>query len=176
MWVALLFCVHIEDISWFSVGGPINIKKINIFFMLILKKKVDLVWVATETLRKFALLFHIYIRETNRLSLGDPKNIDWEDTHILMIWCGWLYFFMFMFKKEVYLVWVAQETFVKHVYFDDLVWVALLFHAHIEEINLFSVGGPRNIEKINIIWWFGVGGPTLLCWYWRNKLILYGWP
>ena len=85
VWVALLFCVHIEDISWFSVGGPINIKKINIFFMLILKKKVDLVWVATETLRKFALLFHIDIRETNRLSLGDQRNI--EKIHIFW-WFG----------------------------------------------------------------------------------------
>ena len=65
-----------------------------------------------------------------------------------MIWCGWLYFFMFMLKKEVDLVWVAQETLRKHMYFDDLVWVALLFHAHIEEISSFCVGGPRNIEKI----------------------------
>ena len=163
--------IHIEDISWFSVGGPINIKKINIFFMLILKKKVDLVWVATETLRKFALLFHIYIRETNRLSLGDPKNIDWEDTHILMIWCGWLYFFMFMLKKEVDLVWVAQETLRKLMYFNDLVWMALLFHAHIEEGSRFSLGGPRNIEKTHVFSWICVGGLISICSYWRNKLI-----
>ena len=42
---------------------------------------------------------------------------------------------MFMLKKEVDLVWVAHETLRKHMYFDDLVWVALLFHAHIEEIS-----------------------------------------
>ena len=44
-------------------------------------------------------------------------------------------FFMFMLKKEVDLVWVAQETLRKHMYFDDLVWVALLFYVHIEEIS-----------------------------------------
>ena len=38
----------------------------------------------------------------------------------------------------------------KHLYFDDMVWVALLFHVHIEEGSRFSMGGPRNIEKIHI--------------------------
>ena len=57
---------------------------------------------------------------------------------------------MFMLKKEVDLVWVARGTLRKHMYFDDLVWVALLFHVHIEEISLFSMDGPRNIDKINI--------------------------
>ena len=67
-----------------------------------------------------------------------------------MIWCGWPYFIMFIVKKQVDLEWVAQETSRKYINFDDLVWVALLFHAHIEEISRHSVGGPRNIEKIGI--------------------------
>ena len=57
---------------------------------------------------------------------------------------------MFIVKKQVDLEWVAQETLRKYMYFDDLVWVALLLHAHIEEISLFSVGGPKNIEKIHV--------------------------
>ena len=52
-----------------------------------------------------------------------------------MIWCGWPYFFMLLLKKEVDLGWGAQETMKKSIYFDDLVWVALLFHAQIEEIS-----------------------------------------
>ena len=66
-----------------------------------------------------------------------------------MIWCGWPYFFMFIVKKQVDLEWVAQETSRKYINFDDLVWVALLFHAHIEETSRFRVGGSRNIEKIH---------------------------
>ena len=54
---------------------------------------------------------------------------------------------MLILKKEVDLVWVAQETLRKSIYFDDLVWVALLFHAHIQEISRFSVGGSINIRK-----------------------------
>ena len=42
---------------------------------------------------------------------------------------------MLILKKEVDLLWVAQETLRKYMYFDDLVRVALLFHAHIEEIG-----------------------------------------
>ena len=54
--------------------------------------------------------------------------------------------------NQVDLVWVAQEMLEKHMYLDDLVWVAPLFAIHIEEISLFSMGGPRNIEKIHIFW------------------------
>ena len=57
---------------------------------------------------------------------------------------------MFILNKQLDSVWLAQEMLKKHVYFNDLVWMALLFHPHIEEISLFSVGGPRNIEKIHI--------------------------
>ena len=35
----------------------------------------------------------------------------------------------------------------KHLYFDDMVWVALLFHVHIEEGSRFSMGGPRLLRK-----------------------------
>ena len=54
---------------------------------------------------------------------------------------------MLILKKEVDLVWVAQETLRKSICFDDLVWVALLFHANIEEISRFSVAGSINIRK-----------------------------
>ena len=54
---------------------------------------------------------------------------------------------MFIVKKQVDLEWVAQETSRKYTYFDDLVWVALLLHAHIEEGSRFSVGGPRLLRK-----------------------------
>ena len=54
---------------------------------------------------------------------------------------------MLILKKEVDLVWVAQETLRKSIYFDDLVWVALLFHAHIKEIGRFSVACSINIRK-----------------------------
>ena len=47
-------------------------------------------------------------------------------------------------------MWVAQEILRKYTYFDDFMWLALLLYVHIEEISLFSVGGPRNIEKIHI--------------------------
>ena len=57
---------------------------------------------------------------------------------------------MLILKKEVDLVWGAQETMKKSIYFDDLVWVALLFHVHVEEGSRFSVGGPRNIEKTHV--------------------------
>ena len=42
---------------------------------------------------------------------------------------------MSILNKQVDSVWLAQEMLRKQVYFDDLVWVALLFHAHIEEIS-----------------------------------------
>ena len=54
---------------------------------------------------------------------------------------------MLILKKEVDLVWVAQETLRKSIYFDDLVWVALLFHALFQEISRFSVAGSINIRK-----------------------------
>ena len=57
---------------------------------------------------------------------------------------------MFILKKEVDLVWVAQEPLIKCIYFDDLLRVAPLFHIHVEERSRFSVGGPRNIEKTHV--------------------------
>ena len=54
---------------------------------------------------------------------------------------------MLILKKEVDLVWVAQETLRKSICFGDLVWSALLFHANIEEISRFSVAGSINIRK-----------------------------
>ena len=57
---------------------------------------------------------------------------------------------MFILKKEVDLVCVAQEPLRKYIYFEDLVWVAPLFHVHVEEGSRFSVGGPRNIEKTHV--------------------------
>ena len=40
-------------------------------------------------------------------------------------------------------------------------WVALLLYVHIEEISLFSVSGPKNIEKTYV--YFDV-------WVWVAKL------
>ena len=68
-----------------------------------------------------------------------------------------------IWKTEVCSIWLKMYTsFLDTLYinFDDLVWVALLFHVHSEETSRFRVGGSRNIEKIHVFWWFGVGGPT----------------
>ena len=154
VWVVLLFHVHIEEISWFCVSCPRNIKKINIFW-----------WFGVG-----GPTFSCSYWRNKLIKCGWPKKY-WENTYILMIWCGWSYFFMSILNKQVDSVWLTKQMLKKHMYFDDLVWVALLFHAHIEEISWFSVGGSRNIEKIHIFWWFGVGGPTFSCSYWKNKLI-----
>ena len=67
---------------------------------------------------------------------------------------------------------MAQETLRKYIYFDDLVWVGLLFHVHIEVGSRFSVGGSRTIEKMHIFWWFGVGGPNFFMFMLKKEVDL----
>ena len=54
--------------------------------------------VVLESLRKYinfddfmwvAPLFHAYIEEGSRFSVGGPRTTDKMHNYILMIWCGW---------------------------------------------------------------------------------------